>query len=668
MTNFFKYAGMALIAGAFVACSDDLAEAPNQNNPVFDENGNGFMALSLGLPSSNGTRANTDFQDPTDTPKEYQVENITLVLFSGADENSAKLRSAYSLNDQTSKFTKDDQIQVTSKANIVAAINRTGIETSDNIYAFIILNDHGFYHVKKSATLNTTTLYEGGNGGGGDELTGMTFADFRKLELNETGRDYSSQSFFMSNVPVTTVPGGNTTVDPSADTHTLVQIDRSKIYGSKSQAEANVAAIINVERALAKITVVFDTDGAGATSGTITDGTLTYDMMNWIIDNTNPLTYVTRNFRQSDYESLKSAWPISYVNSKSTLENCKHRFVSNTWIDAAENPNYSYRTFWAVDANYEGAGDAVHKLITIFNKTFDEISSVEPLRNNKDTYYCTENTFNVQNQSEKNTTRLVVAAKFNNGNDFYTMEQNATTLYQPGAGTVSGTIGAKVYEILANRVNLGEWMKKFKNPDWEDPVTVADFIKLNFAPNPHVAGADTITVTFNDATDDGLFTDKDAAKAAFSTGGDNSLQTITDKYLGREFTFYHFKGGLAYYTALIKHFGAGSDGYACEAPWVQSEHEGVENSTAGVYVGKNAADLSGDYMEDWATAEKNYLGRYGIVRNNWYDIKVTGVRAIGSSVIPDITNSDTPDDQVKNYISVKINITPWVMRTQSVVL
>lgn len=663
MKKFFKLTTVVLAALLFAACSSESnIEGPEQPfvNP-FNANGDGYMTFSVGLPQTAGSRANTDFEDGT--TKEYQVENITLVLFSGANENTAQLRSAYNLSDQTSKFGDDTQAQITSTAKIVAAINRTGIESSDNIYAFVILNDHQFYHVAKSATLNTTTLYKGANGGGGAELTNMTFADFRKLELNETGRNYSHQSFFMSNVPVTVAPGGNTAISADEDTHTLVFVDRQKIYPSQSQAEAgDPAAIINVERALAKVTVTFDINNSGATSGTITDGTLGYDMMNWIIDNTNPYTYVTRNFRKADYVGLKSAWPIAYANGASTLANCKYRFVSKDYIDQYEGTK-SYRTFWAVDANYEGVStDPSHNLLTVYDKTFDQISSIEPLRDNKDTYYCTENTFNVQNQSEKNTTRLVVSAKFNGGNDFYTMGENATFLYQVGANNVSGTIGHKVYEILANRVNLADWIEDNLAPG--KSASVADWLVLNFAPSAK-AGVDKVTVTFNESAADELFKNKTAAESYFNT----TLKAVTDKYLDNEFTFYHYKDGLAYYTALIKHFGIGDNTTDCEAPWIQSQHEGVENSTAGVYVGKNAADLTDPiYMNDWGIAENNYLGRYGIVRNNWYDIKVTGVRAIGSSVIPDITNSDVPDDQVKNYISVKINITPWALRRQTVIL
>ena len=54
------------------------------------------------------------------------------------------------------------------------------------------------------------------------------------------------------------------------------------------------------------------------------------------------------------------------------------------------------------------------------------------------------------------------------------------------------------------------------------------------------------------------------------------------------------------------------------------------------------------------TKESRYLGRYGVVRNNWYDLSVSDIKGVGTPVIPSTDN--TPDDELYNYISVRINI------------
>ena len=59
----------------------------------------------------------------------------------------------------------------------------------------------------------------------------------------------------------------------------------------------------------------------------------------------------------------------------------------------------------------------------------------------------------------------------------------------------------------------------------------------------------------------------------------------------------------------------------------------------------------------------DYLGRWGVLRNNWYKLTVTGIRHIGKPE-PD-EPGDEPDDEVDKYISVKIHVMPWTLRRQS---
>ena len=66
------------------------------------------------------------------------------------------------------------------------------------------------------------------------------------------------------------------------------------------------------------------------------------------------------------------------------------------------------------------------------------------------------------------------------------------------------------------------------------------------------------------------------------------------------------------------------------------------------------------------TREANYLGRYGVLRNNWYKLDVTGIRHIGKP--EPVEPGPEPDDEVDKYISVKIHVMPWTIRTQSNIL
>lgn len=71
---------------------------------------------------------------------------------------------------------------------------------------------------------------------------------------------------------------------------------------------------------------------------------------------------------------------------------------------------------------------------------------------------------------------------------------------------------------------------------------------------------------------------------------------------------------------------------------------------------------------------KMALGRYGVVRNNWYNIELNSVSGPGTPWIPDPsdpdptnpTDPDTDDDEADAYLSVKITINPWTYWTQGV--
>lgn len=77
---------------------------------------------------------------------------------------------------------------------------------------------------------------------------------------------------------------------------------------------------------------------------------------------------------------------------------------------------------------------------------------------------------------------------------------------------------------------------------------------------------------------------------------------------------------------------------------------------------------------DQSVIEKMALGRYGVVRNNWYHLDLQSVSGPGTPWIPDPsdpdpdnpTPPDTDDDEADAYLSVKITINPWTYWTQGV--
>ena len=75
---------------------------------------------------------------------------------------------------------------------------------------------------------------------------------------------------------------------------------------------------------------------------------------------------------------------------------------------------------------------------------------------------------------------------------------------------------------------------------------------------------------------------------------------------------------------------------------------------------------------DQNVIEKMALGRYGVVRNNWYHLELRSVSGPGTPWIPDPSDPENPtppgtdDDESDAYLSVKITINPWTYWTQGV--
>ena len=64
--------------------------------------------------------------------------------------------------------------------------------------------------------------------------------------------------------------------------------------------------------------------------------------------------------------------------------------------------------------------------------------------------------------------------------------------------------------------------------------------------------------------------------------------------------------------------------------------------------------------------DAKHLGRYGVVRNNWYEINITRISGPG---LPEIEDPDPdPDDGTEGFVKCAINVLSWARRTQNVEL
>lgn len=331
----------------------------------------------------------------------------------------------------------------------------------------------------------------------------------------------------------------------------------------------------------------------------------TMEVLGWALDNTNKSTYLMRNVKASD------AW-WAYKSTKTGNPSPEYRFIEDDPVAAG-----LYRTYWCTDPNYN---------IDYAAANFNTIaaSDLKTTFGTDNPQYCLENTFDTDHMTEQNTTAIIVKAQFNNGEDFYVANSDYTTIYdEDGTKDLVKAMLLKYVETVKN-----EWIKE-GTMDGEDIATVT----LTADNNKKVSAT---AITLGDCKDITFADGK--GKTSFQTTLNNQLTE-----LNKNFNVYLYKDGVAYYRLLVKHFGDE------DTPWTESD--------------KSGNDSYPDVTD--ATGENQWLGRYGMVRNNWYDITVTGARELGSPTIPEVTNN--PDDDVNN-LAVTINILSWAKRSQSVIL
>jgi hypothetical protein len=63
------------------------------------------------------------------------------------------------------------------------------------------------------------------------------------------------------------------------------------------------------------------------------------------------------------------------------------------------------------------------------------------------------------------------------------------------------------------------------------------------------------------------------------------------------------------------------------------------------------------------TPDSKYLGRYGMVRNNWYNISINSVTHVGSPIIPPLTTN--ADDKVEQLLNATLRISGWEKHDQN---
>lgn len=268
------------------------------------------------------------------------------------------------------------------------------------------------------------------------------------------------------------------------------------------------------------------------------------------------------------------------------------------------------RVYWGLDPNYSTDFASVADCEGEFTMaTKDKFKTGEDA---KKAQYCLENTFDIDHMMQGQTTRVLFSAKytpanFTDGETFYKFG-NSPKLWH--AADVVAQIKAKAQEVLgeADADKVAVTLAATDNDMTKSGVRLVAAANVT-----HVGGADL-------TTDD---VDKINAKLGFKDA------TATEAAVGLS----TFESGVSYYVARVKHFNE-------LTPW-------------------NAGD------ETYDSNNANQLGRYGVLRNNWYVLSVSSVSGPGYPDVPKV-NPTAPDDENDQYINVEVKILSWAKRSQSV--
>lgn len=525
------------------------------------------------MPTTSGTRADGDPTFDDGDANEYDVFNATLLVFK-KPTTTATSEGEYTFVEHVDLGSMEpwkipNETGVTTQAKITAKLEN--VDKNENYFALVLLNNGSDTEDKKVKLPTVGTMYSDWNNA-----------------TNATDKfDKTDKGFYMANAPLYNATSKNVT--------TLVAINKNKIFPTEALASSgDAAANIYVERGLAKVTLTTATNYEDVGGSTYVGDKV--KISNWALDVTNKKTFPIHNVDELDYEDI---WKNEPVTSGPSTQ----RFVDNTQGTLA------MRVYWGKDPNYNNSillqTDEAGKTARAeeFNYvTANTAVTADPTK----PLYCLENTFNLANMMQGQTTRVIFKASYTpkgftaeDGNTFYKIGTSVALWKQKD---LEDHIKAAVTKVISDatidntNINLAAE---------DNDITAA---------GNHEIKAANITVTGHTVTDA-------EAKAVSNKVGLTENAGIST-----------YANGESYYIARIKHFGDAL------TPWI-----------SGVYGTDNLA----------------YLGRYGVLRNNWYELKVNSVSGPGYPSVPEV-KPNTPDDEDDKYIKVSVKILKWAKRSQDV--
>lgn len=577
------YFGLAVIAAMTVSCSSNDELVNGGNGSGVNESGASYASITINLPTASGTRAaNDDFAEGT--AKEYAVNDATLLIFEkdGSSENAYKFVEKASLGN-LEPWKKNNTNGITTEATITAELKNAKVDNTD-YYALVILNNKDKNDAEKVTLPTGTTTYGEWN----------VAATVKNLVDNTKG-------FYMANAPEF----------KAADQEPTTLVAIKNIYRTKEEAQSKAATTVHVERGLAKVTVesnstsnYFATTGANATGANYSSDNV--KITNWALDVTNNSSFpvhVTAGLKDGVTSAGIPAYADIWKNEATGTAPATSRFVSQLAATGAFK-----RVYWGIDPNYSMDLSDLTKCKAQFTLADAEGNGVtwKDGSGSEKPLYCLENTFDIKNMLQGQTTRVLLKAT-----------------YTPNA---LASASEKTFFMIGNSSDIWTMdnLKKQIESKAKDALHTTNTLKVELNGDLLKGGTHFLTTT-NVSIKDGTTEKVDATLVA-------TLNTKLGLNETNGVGIKTYENGVSYYIARIKHFGDDL------TPWNAGEAYGNDNL--------------------------KYLGRYGVLRNNWYDLTIKSISGPGYPDVPEV-KPDTPDDEDTKYISVNVKILDWAKRSQS---
>lgn len=646
-----KYLAMLLAAGMFAACSDNLEDTGAGNaggtTPSTTE---GYVRVAINMPTTSGGMSRVNDTGEETSPDvgddyvhledgvadEYKINDGIIVFFketltgdplpASNPDAKATFVSAYTLT--LGEEQDDPTAQVTERVVTVSEAPMVNTENNESLYALVILNvpstvtvdaNTHILSIKNKALTNTSTL--------------SAFTTALTDQQLSTYIGNSKNDFTMLNAPLSTVAGldAKSMSDPKAKT--LVPVT---VYKTENEALSNDAARIYVERVVAKVTLTGFTYSNNAYTKTVTDANGAYEgdevtLDGWLLNVTNKSTKLVRDVAGYKAATETGSWLVDAI---SPATNNITRFAGTEVIPVnfdETSANY-YRIYWAEDGNYSSTSNVDTEFNTYYTDQEPATGNVTPTETdwNKNTadnsttktdhaLYCLENTMAVSDQKQNQTTSVVLKTTYKTkfGNQ---TEATAQDFFLCGESPMKYPAVANIPTGVENQVvkDIVTFVKESANE------VLAEGSKIGETDLSLKKTGTEITA------EAGIYDSLEKLKELFSLTSESD--TKWEAIWNQVGTIRYYKGGENYYyAARIRHFND------AETPWNDGESYGIQ-----------------------------HLGRYGVVRNNWYEVNVHSISGPGEPVIT--KPGDNPDDENEGYIRAEINVLSWAKRSQNVEL